>query len=162
MLRLTCATALLAVYASPALAAESYDNCTGYIESLPASISTQGTWCLRKDLATGMASGNAIEVKANNVVIDCNDFKIGGLAAGAGAGAASRPASCQPPRIRRDVPRCLPGSRVRRFSQCAGRGAGGGMLTFAARPEPMIASARISIGAPFENSAVVPTAVQAG
>jgi hypothetical protein len=83
MLRLTCATALLAVYASPALAAESYDNCTGYIESLPASISTQGTWCLRKDLATGMASGNAIEVKANNVVIDCNDFKIGGLAAGA-------------------------------------------------------------------------------
>ena len=82
MLRSTCAATLLAVFATPALAAESYDNCTGFIDSLPASISTQGTWCLRKDLATGMTSGNAIEVKTNNVVIDCNDFKIGGLAAG--------------------------------------------------------------------------------
>jgi len=82
MLRSTFALTLLAIVACPAQAAESYDNCTGFIDSLPASISTQGTWCLRKDLTTAMSSGNAIEVKTNNVVIDCNDFKIGGLAAG--------------------------------------------------------------------------------
>lgn len=63
-------------------AAESYDNCTGFVDSLPAVISTQGTWCLRQDVATPIASGNAITVNTNNVTIDCNDFKIGGLAAG--------------------------------------------------------------------------------
>jgi hypothetical protein len=66
----------------PAQAAESYDNCSGYIDSVPAVIATQGTWCLRKDLSTAQTSGNAIEIAANNVVIDCNDFKLGGLAAG--------------------------------------------------------------------------------
>jgi hypothetical protein len=82
MLRSTIALALAALLAAPAHGAESYDNCTGFIDSLPATISTQGTWCLRKDLSTAMTSGNAIEVKTNNVVIDCNDFKLGGLGAG--------------------------------------------------------------------------------
>src|SRR5690606_20448934 len=31
---------------------------------------------------TAITSGNAIHIAANNVTIDCNDFKIGGLAAG--------------------------------------------------------------------------------
>ena len=66
-----------------AQAAESYDNCTGFIDSLPATITTQGTWCLRDDLSTAVATGNAITVAANNVTLDCNDFKVGGLAAGA-------------------------------------------------------------------------------
>jgi len=66
----------------PAHAAESYDNCTGFIDTLPATISTQGTWCLRKDLSTAMTSGAAITVNSNNVTIDCNDYKLGGLAAG--------------------------------------------------------------------------------
>ena len=66
----------------PARAAQSYDNCNNFIDTLPATISTQGVWCLRHDLATNIASGNAIEIAANNVTIDCNDFKIGGLAAG--------------------------------------------------------------------------------
>jgi hypothetical protein len=66
-----------------ARAAESYDNCTGFIDSVPATISTQGTWCLRHDLATNLTSGNAIEIATNNVTLDCNDFKLGGLAAGA-------------------------------------------------------------------------------
>jgi hypothetical protein len=68
--------------APSAHAAESYDNCANFIDSLPTVISTQGVWCLRKDLATNLASGNAIEIQANNVTLDCNDFKIGGLAAG--------------------------------------------------------------------------------
>jgi len=63
-------------------AAESYDNCVGFIDSLPATISTQGVWCLRDDLSTSMASGNAITIANNNVTIDCNDFKLGGMAAG--------------------------------------------------------------------------------
>jgi hypothetical protein len=71
-----------------ALAAQSYDNCTGFITSVPAVITTQGTWCLKQDLATSIASGNAITVNTNNVTIDCNDFKLGGLAAGVGTTAS--------------------------------------------------------------------------
>lgn len=63
-------------------ASETYHTCTGFIDSLPATISTQGTWCLRNDLATAISNGAAIEIKANNVTIECNNFKIGGLAAG--------------------------------------------------------------------------------
>jgi hypothetical protein len=62
--------------------AETLGTCVGYIDSVPATITTQGTWCMRKDLSTSIASGAAITVAANNVIIDCNDFKLGGLAAG--------------------------------------------------------------------------------
>lgn len=65
-----------------AQAAESYDNCTNFVESVPATIATQGVWCLRKDLSTSIVSGRAITIAANNVTLDCNDFKLGGLAAG--------------------------------------------------------------------------------
>ena len=86
MKHLTCASLLaLALFAPspPVSAAEDYDNCAGYIDSLPAVIGTQGVWCLRHDLSTGMTSGAAISVNVNNVTIDCNDFKLGGLQAGA-------------------------------------------------------------------------------
>lgn len=69
-------------FAAPALAAESYDNCTGRIQALPAVINVQGVWCLDRNLSTAMAFGNAIDIQANNVTIDCNGFKVGGLAAG--------------------------------------------------------------------------------
>jgi parallel beta-helix repeat protein len=62
--------------------AETYRTCTGFIDSVPATIGQQGVWCLRGDLSTGIASGSAITVATNNVTIDCNKFKIGGLAAG--------------------------------------------------------------------------------
>ena len=73
--------------AFPALAAESYDNCSGFIDSLPATISTQGVWCVRGHLTTAIASGAAITVATNNVTVDCNGFKLGGLAAGDATGA---------------------------------------------------------------------------
>jgi len=73
---------LLLLATSPAHAAQSYDNCTGFIDSVPATITTQGVWCLRADLSTAIASGDAINVATNNVTIDCNQFKLGGLAAG--------------------------------------------------------------------------------
>jgi parallel beta-helix repeat protein len=73
---------LLALAAHPALAADSYDSCKGTIGSLPATISTQGVWCLKSDLATSIASGQAITIATNNVTLDCNGFKLGGLVAG--------------------------------------------------------------------------------
>ena len=69
----------------PAPAAESLDSCAGFIDAVPATITRQGTWCLRHDLSTAVASGAAITVAANNVAIDCNHFKLGGLAAGDGS-----------------------------------------------------------------------------
>ena len=80
-----CAALALAaacLWAMPARAGQSYDNCTGTIDTLPAIISTQGTWCLKQNLTTSMNTGNAITIEGNNITIDCNDFKIGGLQAG--------------------------------------------------------------------------------
>ena len=74
------ALGLLAAPAAPA--AESYQACTGTISALPVVVSSPGTWCLQSDLSTAIATGNAITVSVNNVTIDCNGFKIGGLAAG--------------------------------------------------------------------------------
>ena len=54
------------------------------IGSLPSTLNTQGVYCLKHDLSTNIASGAAISVNVNNVTIDCNGFKIGGLPAGAG------------------------------------------------------------------------------
>jgi nitrous oxidase accessory protein NosD len=58
-------------------------QCTA-ITSLPATISTQGIYCFTGNLATNLASGNAIEITVNNVTIDMNGYKLGNLAAGAG------------------------------------------------------------------------------
>jgi hypothetical protein len=70
--------------AAPARAAEGYDSCTGFITTLPAVIATQGTFCFNKDLSSNLGTGAAITVATNNVTIDCNGFKLGGLSAGAG------------------------------------------------------------------------------
>jgi parallel beta-helix repeat protein len=78
-------TLLLAVAASPLVAqAETNDTCTTFIQSVPASISTQGVYCLKQHLATSQSTGAAIAVTTNNVTIDCNGYKLGGLAAGPG------------------------------------------------------------------------------
>ena len=77
----------IACFAAPVQAAESYDNCTGFIDSLPATISTQGTWCLRKHLYTSVTSGAAISVLTDNVTVDCNHFRLSGLGAGIGTNA---------------------------------------------------------------------------
>ncbi len=54
------------------------------IDSIPAVISTQGVYCLKHHVSGSLASGNAITINTNNVTIDCNEFKIGNLAAGPG------------------------------------------------------------------------------
>lgn len=72
--------ALLFLLAPLASRAET-TNCTS-ITSLPAIISTQGLYCLKQDLSTNISSGAAITITTNNVAIDCNDHKLGGLGAG--------------------------------------------------------------------------------
>jgi hypothetical protein len=74
----------LSCLSAPAAAGESYDNCAGTITSLPVTITTQGVWCLKGDLSTALTSGDAIEIATNNVTIDCNGFKLGGLGGGTG------------------------------------------------------------------------------
>ena len=58
-------------------------NCTA-ITALPAIITVQGVYCFIGDLATAMTEGSAIDIQTNNVVLDLNGFKLGGLAAGRG------------------------------------------------------------------------------
>lgn len=71
----------------PAQASETRHTCAGFIDALPATISTQGVWCLRGHLATAITSGRAIRINANNVTVDCNGFVIDGRAAGASTSA---------------------------------------------------------------------------
>lgn len=73
--------------------AETHDTCAGFIDSIPAVITTQGVWCLRGDVSTAQTSGYAIEISANNVTIDCNGFKVGGLGAGKSSSASGIHAS---------------------------------------------------------------------
>jgi len=58
-------------------------NCTA-ITTLPFIITTQGIYCFIGHLNTAIATGNAIDIQANNVILDLNGFKLGGLAAGPG------------------------------------------------------------------------------
>jgi parallel beta-helix repeat protein len=81
------AAACLLLPPGAARAAESYASCTGFIDALPATIGTPGTWCLRADLSTSLASGVAISLASPDITLDCNGFKVGGLAAGASTAA---------------------------------------------------------------------------
>jgi len=56
-------------------------NCTP-ITSLPFTITAKGVYCLTGDLNTSINTGNALEIAANNVVLDLNGHKIAGQSAG--------------------------------------------------------------------------------
>ncbi|MDJ0613450.1 MAG: hypothetical protein QNJ29_07205 [Rhizobiaceae bacterium] len=58
-------------------------ECTE-ITSLPATITVQGVYCLKSDQSTNITNGSAITINTNNVTIDLNGWKLGGLAAGTG------------------------------------------------------------------------------
>ena len=62
-------------------------DCTA-ITSLPYTISSSGIYCLTGDLSTNASSGNAIEITVNNVTLDLNGWRLGGLSAGVGTSAA--------------------------------------------------------------------------
>lgn len=75
--------ALVLLVPGSAMAAESFDSCKGFITSLPAKITTSGTWCLKQNLSTLAATGTGITVAANDVTLDCNGFSLDNSAAGA-------------------------------------------------------------------------------
>lgn len=52
------------------------------IDSLPYVITTQDVYCAKSHLSTSITSGSAITILVNNVTIDFNGFKLGGLGAG--------------------------------------------------------------------------------
>lgn len=56
-------------------------QCTE-ITFLPIVINPSGVYCLKKDLKYNNTTGAAITVNGNNVTIDFNGFKLGGLGAG--------------------------------------------------------------------------------
>ena len=58
-------------------------ECTE-ITSIPTTITASGVYCLKGKLSTAITSGNAITINANNVTIDFNGWKLGGLPAGEG------------------------------------------------------------------------------
>ena len=58
-------------------------GCTP-IPSLPAVITVPGVYCFTGDLITAQVSGNAIEIQANQVIIDLNGHRLGGGLAGLG------------------------------------------------------------------------------
>ena len=69
--------ALLLCAPLAAFAGESRDNCVGWIDSLPAQLDTAGTWCMRGNLTTASAGGGGgIQINRNNVVVDCNGYRI--------------------------------------------------------------------------------------
>jgi hypothetical protein len=71
-----------------AQAAESYGNCAGFITTLPTTINAPGTWCFNQNLSSSATTGTAIVISSDNVTLDCNDFKLDGLAAGANTAAS--------------------------------------------------------------------------
>jgi len=80
--QLLAAFFLLAGLATVPAQAETFHTCGTTINTIPTLITTQGVYCLSHDVATAITSGNAIDIQTNNVTLDCNGYKIGGLAAG--------------------------------------------------------------------------------
>lgn len=107
-----------------AQAAQSYSNCTGFVDSLPATISAPGTWCLKKDLSTAMTTGRAISIAADDVILDCNDFKIGGLGAGPGSTATGVASALNSPNRNTTIRNC----NIRGFATGIALYGGGGHL----------------------------------
>ncbi len=70
------ALALLAVVLITTPARGETTNCTA-ITSIPATITTQGIYCLTGNLSGNLATGNAITINTNNVTIDLNGYKLG-------------------------------------------------------------------------------------
>lgn len=69
-------------------------NCTE-ITYVPYNIYSQGVYCFTGHLSTNMTSGNVITIHTNNVTIDMNGYKLGGLGAGTGTTAKGITATFQ-------------------------------------------------------------------
>ena len=85
--------ALLGLFIALPAQAETFHTCGTIINTVPTVISTQGVYCLTHDVSTAITSGSAIDIQSNNVTIDCNGYKLGGLAAGTSSNATGINAS---------------------------------------------------------------------
>jgi hypothetical protein len=68
----------------PSVSADESTLCNAYITSLPYTITTQGHYCFNTNLSTAITTGAAITINVDHVVLDLNNFKLGGGAAGLG------------------------------------------------------------------------------
>lgn len=66
----------------PAVRADETTLCNTYITSLPHTIAAQGHYCFSRNLSTAITAGAAITINTDFVVLDLNNFKLGGGAAG--------------------------------------------------------------------------------
>lgn len=77
---------LLGLAVLPRLAQAETTVCN-VITTVPTVITAQGIYCLNQDFNTPITSGAAIDIQANNVVLDMNAHLLGNLAAGPGTSA---------------------------------------------------------------------------
>ena len=84
---LFAATTLCAVIMLFSLTARAETTQCTPITTIPFTITTQGIYCLKGNLAGSLGSGEAITINTNNVTIDLNGYKLGNLAAGPGTSA---------------------------------------------------------------------------
>jgi hypothetical protein len=80
----TCALAQLAcvVIAAPAHAADRTQSCRGFITQPGTTLDAPGTWCLGQDLDVSGRSSDLIVIAADDVTLDCNGFRLDGMATG--------------------------------------------------------------------------------
>ena len=73
------------LWAAPAMATPSFDNCTGFVQldaQGHAAITTPGIWCLDHDLAGPIPEAEPesenyrIAIEADDVVLDCNGYRV--------------------------------------------------------------------------------------
>ncbi len=89
VLRNSCVLAML-LLAGPALTLAGEPNCDTFIDSVPYSIGAPGHYCLARDVTYGSASGNAIVIGADQVVLDLRGYAIGGSAGVGGSAVGVR------------------------------------------------------------------------
>lgn len=77
---LLCLLLALGAWARPAHAAQSYDQCQYYVDTVPAVITNPGVWCLRQDLKVLSPLNSAINIQASNTTLDCKGFMLDGTA----------------------------------------------------------------------------------
>jgi hypothetical protein len=56
--------------------------CNTFITTLPFTITAQGHYCFDRNLSTAITAGNAITINSDFVVLDLNNFKLGGGSGG--------------------------------------------------------------------------------
>jgi parallel beta-helix repeat protein len=84
MKRLSVLILLVGLAAAGRASADETTFCNAKITTLPYTINVQGHYCFDRNLSTAITTGNAITINSDFVVLDLNNFKLGGGSAGLG------------------------------------------------------------------------------